>query len=179
MNTFRYYMMQSFESIIRSVKSWGFVKTKPLDIEWVSIAQILDDALKNITMPNNIAVILPAQDYALMADRMQLSIAFSNILSNSVEAIGEREGSIVIRAINGKNHLVLEFEDSGEGISEDNMKKIFDPLFTTKRHGTGLGLSSVRTIIELHGGTISVQSPPTVFIVSLPHNPRFPRMPTK
>jgi len=157
----------------------GFVKTKPLDIEWVSMAQILDDAMKNLTMPNNIAVMLPEQDCVLRADRMQLSVAFSNILSNAVEAIGAREGSIVIRAIKGKNHLVLEFEDSGEGISEDNMQKIFDPLFTTKRHGTGLGLSSVRAIIALHGGTISVQSPPTVFTVSLPHNPKCPRMPTK
>jgi signal transduction histidine kinase len=149
----------------------GFVKTIPLDIELVSISKILDDSINNINTPKNIAVTLPENDFSLMADRMQLSAAFSNILSNSVDAIGEGEGRIIIRAINEKNNLVLEFEDSGDGIAEENMKKIFDPLFTTKQHGTGLGLSSVRAIIECHGGTISVQSPPTVFIVSLPQNP--------
>jgi two-component system sensor histidine kinase HydH len=149
----------------------GFVKTVPLDIELVSIAKILDDSIKNIHLPKNIVVTLPENDFSLMADSMQLSVAFSNILSNSVDAIGEGEGSIIIRAINSKNNLVLEFEDSGDGISEEHMQKIFDPLFTTKHHGTGLGLSSVRAIIEGHGGTISVKSPPTVFIVALPQNP--------
>jgi len=128
-------------------------------------------AIKSINTPKNIAVTLPANDLSLMADRMQLAVAFSNMLSNSVDAIGEGEGSIVIRAIKGTNNLVLEFEDSGDGIAEENMKKIFDPLFTTKPHGTGLGLSSVRAIIASHGGTLSVKSPPTVFSVSLPQNP--------
>jgi signal transduction histidine kinase len=106
-----------------------------------------------------------------MADRIQLAVAFSNIVSNAVDALGEGEGSIVIRAIQGTNQVVVEFEDSGEGIAEEHRQKIFDPLFTTKHHGTGLGLSSVRAIVASHGGTIAVQSPPTVFIVSLPQNP--------
>src|SRR5262249_17454560 len=110
----------------------GFVKTVPLEIKLVSIAKILDESIKNINIPKGISVILPDNDLSLMADSMQLTVAFSNILSNSVDAIGEGEGSIVIRAIKGKNNLVLEFEDSGEGISEENMQKIFDPLFTTK-----------------------------------------------
>ena len=148
-----------------------FVKTKPLDITMVAISTILDDAIKSIHIPNNISMTLPANDLSLMADRMQLAVAFSNMLSNSVDAIGEGEGSIVIRAIKGINNLVLEFEDSGDGIAEENMKKIFDPLFTTKQHGTGLGLSSVRAIIATHGGTLSVTSPPTVFSVLLPQNP--------
>jgi len=149
----------------------GFVKTIPPEINLVSIATMLDDSMKNIHIPSHISVTLPEDDFSLMADRIQLSVAFSNMLSNAVDAIGEGEGSIVIRARNKTNHLVLEFEDSGDGIAEENMQKIFDPLFTTKHHGTGLGLSSVRAIIASHGGTISVTSPPTVFIISLPQNP--------
>src|SRR5262245_34598937 len=149
----------------------GFVKMVPLDIKLVSISKILDESIRNINIPRNISVTLPKNDLSLMADSIQLSVAFSNILLNSVDAIREGEGRIVIRAINEKNKLILEFEDSGHGISEQNIKKIFDPLFTTKQHGTGLGLSSVRAIIESHGGAISVKSPPTVFIVSLPRNP--------
>ena len=149
----------------------GFVKTIPPEINLVSISTILDDSIKNIHIPNNISVTLPEDDFSLMADRIQLSVAFSNMLSNSVDAIGENQGRIIIRTINKTNNLVLEFEDSGDGIAEENIQKIFDPLFTTKQHGTGLGLSSVRAIIESHGGTISVKSPPTVFIISLPQNP--------
>jgi two-component system sensor histidine kinase HydH len=149
----------------------GFVKTKPLDIKMVSIVTILDDVMKSIHIPNNITVTLPANDVSLMADSMQLAVAFSNMVSNAIDAIGEGEGRIVIHAIKGTNNLVVEFEDSGEGIAEENLQKIFDPLFTTKHHGTGLGLSSVRAIIASHGGTLSVKSPPTVFSVSLPHNP--------
>jgi signal transduction histidine kinase len=149
----------------------GFIKTIPPYIQPVSIAKILDDSIQNTNIPKNISVTLPENDYSLMADRLQLSVAFSNILSNAVDAIGAGEGSIVIRAIKGINNLVLEFEDSGDGISKENMQKIFEPLFTTKHHGTGLGLSSVRAIIASHGGTIAVTSPPTVFIVSLPQNP--------
>jgi signal transduction histidine kinase len=149
----------------------GFVKTIPPDIALVSLAAILDDAMQHIHMPHTIAITFPAKDVALMADRMQLSVAFSNIFSNAVEAIGAGEGSIVIRAIPGPHNLVVEFEDSGEGIAEENIEKIFEPLFTTKPQGTGLGLSSVRAIIVSHGGTIAVQSPPTVFTVTLPHHP--------
>jgi len=146
----------------------GFVKPIPMDVKLVSISQILDDSIKNANIPKNISVALPEKDLSLMADRIQLSVAFSNLLVNSVDAIGEGDGEIVIRAISKQNNLILEFEDSGGGILEENIKKIFDPLFTTKQHGTGLGLSSVRAIIASHGGTISVKSPPTVFIVSLP-----------
>jgi signal transduction histidine kinase len=145
-----------------------FVKTAPIDAKLVSISKILDDSIKNANIPKNISVILPEKDMLLMADKIQLSIAFSNLLVNSIDAIGEDHGEIVIRDMSEQNNLILEFEDSGSGILEENIEKIFDPLFTTKQHGTGLGLSSVRAIIESHGGTISVKSPPTVFIVSLP-----------
>src|SRR5215510_5275616 len=64
----------------------GFVKTRPPDIVLVSLATILDDAMQHIHMPNTIAVTFPAKDVALMADSMQLSVAFSNIFSNAVEA---------------------------------------------------------------------------------------------
>lgn len=148
----------------------GFVKTIPLEIKLVSISKILEDSIKSITIPKNISITLPENDFSIMADRVQLIVAFSNIISNAVDAIEEDEGSIVIRARNEKNNLILEFEDSGSGISEENISKIFEPLFTTKQHGTGLGLSSVRAILESHGGTIYIKSPPTVFTVSLPQN---------
>ncbi|MBS3923565.1 MAG: DUF3068 domain-containing protein [Nitrosarchaeum sp.] len=149
----------------------GFVKTTSLDMKLVSISKILQESIANANIPKNIAVILPENDFSLLASKIQLEAAFSNILSNSIDAIGENIGSIIIRARTEGNRLVLEFEDSGTGISKENMDKIFEPLFTTKQQGTGLGLASVKSIVEAHKGTISVKSPPTIFTITLPQDP--------
>lgn len=148
----------------------GFVKTTPLNKKLVTLSNILDDSIKNINIPKNISVILPENDFSLMVDKIQMSVAFANILSNAVDEVGEKEGKITVRARSEKNNLVIEFEDSGEGIPKENISKILEPLFTTKQNGTGLGLSSVRAIVESHGGSISVKSPPTVFTIFLPHD---------
>ena len=66
--------------------------------------------------------------------------------------------------------LKFEVEDTGKGIAESVMSKIFEPLFTTKNNGTGLGLAICKTIIEQHGGSISVKSNPTTFTIILPKN---------
>lgn len=149
----------------------GFVKTSTLDMKLVSISNILQESIKNTSIPNNISITLPENDFSLIANRIQLEAVFSNLLSNSVDAIGENGGNITIRARTEENNLILEFEDSGSGIPPENFDKIFDPLFTTKQQGTGLGLASVKSIIDVHGGTISVKSPPTVFTIKLPQNP--------
>jgi signal transduction histidine kinase len=150
----------------------GFVKTIPLDLKLVSLLQMLHESITNTNVPKNIKVTLPKHDFSLMASKIQLEAAFGNLLSNSVDAIGQNDGSIVIRAKSEKNNLIIEFEDSGEGISKENIEKIFEPLFTTKQQGTGLGLASVKSIIEAHGGMITVTSPPTIFTITLPENPK-------
>ena len=68
------------------------------------------------------------------------------------------------------NHIVIEIKDSGDGIPHEIIDNIFEPLFTTKQQGTGLGLASVKSIIESHNGTISVTSQPTIFTITLPKN---------
>jgi len=67
-----------------------------------------------------------------------------------------------------KDSVIIEIEDSGSGIPKEGIDDVFEPLFTTKQQGTGLGLASVRSIINAHGGTISVTSPPTIFKIILP-----------
>jgi signal transduction histidine kinase len=69
------------------------------------------------------------------------------------------------------NFVIIKIIDSGLGITQDGLQKIFEPLFTTKQSGTGLGLSSCKNIIDHHGGTIAVSSVVgngTVFTITLP-----------
>ena len=77
-------------------------------------------------------------------------------------------GKIEILINEKDNMIILEFIDSGEGISDENLDKVFEPPFTTKQKGTGLGLASCKNIIEQHQGEISVKNNPTTFIIKLP-----------
>jgi signal transduction histidine kinase len=93
----------------------------------------------------------------LMADHGQLYRAFLNIFINASQSMANG-GSIKVHAREDKDRLYVEIEDTGCGISQENLKRIFNPFFTTKDKGTGLGLSIVRKIIEGHKGTIAIQS---------------------
>jgi len=86
---------------------------------------------------------------------------------NSIQAISDK-GEIEITIEENIGEIIIQVKDSGEGIAKDDLEKIFEPLYTTKLQGTGLGLISVKSIIELHGGLISVSSPPTIFTITLP-----------
>lgn len=93
----------------------------------------------------------------LHADQDLLYRALMNIFINSIQSIDDY-GSITIRVNEGREHYQLEIEDTGEGITRENMKKIFNPFFTTKEKGSGLGLPMVKKIIEEHKGTIDIES---------------------
>ena len=97
------------------------------------------------------------RELKIHADPERLYRVFMNLIINSIHAIKDA-GEINIRVDEEKNGYVVRIEDTGEGISSENMKKIFNPFFTTKEKGSGLGLSIVRNIIEGHEGTISIES---------------------
>lgn len=97
------------------------------------------------------------RSFKLQADDDLLYRALMNILLNSIQAI-ENAGSITVNVEEEKGGYRIEIEDTGSGISKENLKKIFNPFFTTKDKGTGLGLPIVRKIIEGHQGTIDVES---------------------
>lgn len=93
------------------------------------------------------------------ADTDMLYQAFLNILINAMQAMPEG-GIIYVKVSAGDNTVTIVFEDEGEGIPEDIMEKIWDPFFTTKTKGTGLGLGIVKNIIESHEGSVSIGSKP-------------------
>ena len=113
---------------------------------------------------------LDGRNYPLRADPEMLYRAFLNIFINAIHSVSEN-GLIQVTGSENKDRYVISIRDNGCGISKEDLNKVFNPFFTTKERGTGLGLSIVRKIIEIHAGTISIESEPgqgTTVTVTLP-----------
>ena len=93
----------------------------------------------------------------ITADPDMLYQAFLNILINAMQAMPQG-GKINVQICSNDNAVEIIFEDQGEGIAEDILEKIWDPFFTTKSKGTGLGLGIVKNIIESHDGTVHIKN---------------------
>jgi len=148
----------------------NFVRITPLDIKPVNINSILESSVKALEIPKNISIELPKNDYMLECDVRKLEVVFINLILNGSQAIGQNTGKITIKSSQVDGELVIEVQDSGPGIPDEIMTKIFEPLTTSKQRGTGLGLSTCKNIIEQHRGTIMVKNNPTTFTVRIPTN---------
>jgi two-component system, sporulation sensor kinase E len=93
----------------------------------------------------------------LQLDRDQMKQAFYNLIKNSLEAM-HRHGTLRVRTNLDDTHVVLQFIDTGGGMSAENLSRVFEPYFTTKPSGTGLGLLIVRRIVREHGGELYIES---------------------
>ena len=93
----------------------------------------------------------------LQIDRGQMKQAFYNVIKNSLEAM-KRRGVLRIRSDMDDTHVLIRFIDTGGGMSAANLSRVFEPYFTTKPSGTGLGLLIVRRIVREHGGELSIES---------------------
>ncbi len=94
---------------------------------------------------------------SLQLDRDQMKQAFYNVIKNSVEAM-HRHGTLRIRTDLADTHVIVRFVDTGGGMSAENLSRVFEPYFTTKPSGSGLGLLIVRRIVREHGGELSIES---------------------
>jgi signal transduction histidine kinase len=155
----------SMSNIIKDVLE--FSKSSSLQKENVSLDEIFQNMLSEIDIPDRIKIILPKKDFSLKCDKSKLQSVFTNLITNAIQSITD-DGKISIFVREESRFFIISFEDSGPGIPKEQISKIFEPLFTTKQKGTGLGLAICKTIIEKHGGTISVKNNPTTFIIKLP-----------
>ncbi|HZR79212.1 MAG TPA: ATP-binding protein [Chthoniobacterales bacterium] len=111
-------------------------------------------------------------------DRDQMKQAFYNVIKNSFEAMKAR-GILRIRTDKDDSHVIVRFSDSGGGMSAENLSRVFEPYFTTKSSGSGLGLLIVRRIVREHGGELSIESNEgkgLTVTIRLPHVDRRVRM---
>ena len=144
-----------------------FVKIQSLHTTKNSLLDTIGLSLAKINKPSNVKIHIPDKGVEFVYDSDKIEIVFDNLLNNSIQAIND-DGDITIRFNDLENEVEIEVEDSGDGMSDEIISKIFEPLFTTKKKGTGLGLASCKSIIEQHGGSISVRNKPTIFTIKLP-----------
>lgn len=147
----------------------NFVKRSDLMLQPTSLLAMLDSVIVGVMIPPGIKITKPSVDAQINCDSRKLEAVFSNLIINAIQAM-EDSGDVKIRLVDLGSSVQMEFEDTGPGIPPEVLPRIFDPLFTTKQTGTGLGLSICKSIVEQHGGTISVRSQPTVFTIRLPKN---------
>lgn len=101
-------------------------------------------------------------DLKILADPDLIDQVIINLMLNAIEAVAEVEKPqiTIVASVNFNNRITIEIADNGKGISQDILDKIFMPFFTSKKSGSGIGLSLSRQIMQMHKGTISVRSKP-------------------
>ena len=144
-----------------------FVKIQTLRTSRNSLLETIGLSIAKIKNQEQLSIIIPEKDVEFVYDTDKLEVVFDNILSNAIDAL-QGQGKITFRINDFETEVIIEIKDSGNGASDDILPKIFEPLFTTKQTGTGLGLASCKSIIEQHGGTIYAKNKPSMFIIKLP-----------
>jgi PAS domain S-box-containing protein len=146
-----------------------------LEVSTSTPKSILSNVLTKIQIPSRIEVINNALDEPeIFIDVGKIENVFTRIIRNALESMPQ-EGILEMQSIQNGEWLNMVFVDSGIGIPENVLPKIFSPLITTKAKGMGLGLAICKRVIDAHGGKISVESAVgkgTTIIVTLPAAPQ-------
>jgi signal transduction histidine kinase len=173
------YIQDEVRRLNRLVEDFlSFARPKPAHKSMININQVVNKMVAMVPLQefNEKEIALQVQLAADMrevnVDEHQLYQALLNVFTNAVQAIPER-GDIIISTANQKGGVVIEVTDSGIGISDEEKEKVFEPFFTKKQRGTGLGLAVVKKIMDNHNGEIRIndrQGGGTVFSLWLPGN---------
>jgi len=136
-----------------------FTRITPSSLTKVDLNNLVKESLSWVTVPENTTVKanLDVKSPQVKADAQQAGRAFANIISNAVQAMNGK-GKLKISTGVEDGCAWTKFEDTGCGIPEENIDKIFEPLFTTKPKGIGLGLAITKRLVEQNSGTIQVTS---------------------
>lgn len=149
-----------------------FARIKPANMEPVQITELIQGILQKFVPPENVVIDnrLAKDIPEILADGKQVEQVITNLVTNAYQAMPQG-GNLTIDAMAAKDFLKIEFADTGVGISPENIEKIFEPLFTTKAKGIGLGLTISKMLAEVNGGKITVKSKVglgSVFVLHLP-----------
>jgi signal transduction histidine kinase len=155
-----FFHMNRISDILKQLSS--FSKTPPMELKPCKVNSLIEESLalirydervQDITIVRNFTPDMPA----ITMDGNQLSQVIVNIVLNAADAM-PNGGTLTIRSRVENNSIVIDFEDTGVGIDKENLSRIFDPFYTTKEHGTGLGLAVSYSIIKKLNGSLTVES---------------------
>jgi two-component system sensor histidine kinase HydH len=132
-------------------------RAKPPTFETVDLADIAEEIWQHLPQRDNVrcrCVVYP-EPFLCHADAAQLRQVLTNLLTNAVQAL-EGTGEIVISGQRDETWDIITVQDDGPGVPPNVRDRLFEPLFSTKTKGTGLGLTICRQIVEKHGGTLTL-----------------------
>ncbi len=158
-------LVKEVERLNRSIgELLDYAKPGQLNREPASITEIFTKTLSLVQMDAEaygIAIDFSVQDGLpkLMVDSDKLKQVFLNLLLNAIQAMPDG-GTLQVRLAMGEDNLLIVIRDNGVGIQPENLSRVFDPYYTTKNDGTGLGLAMSAKIVEEHGGRIKIASVP-------------------
>lgn len=140
-------------------------RIEQLEYTFANVNQLLNEALELAQDRIELNHIKLEKEYdenigELFVDKEKIKLAFLNIIVNAIEAMKNDSGQLEIRTFKRGDKCIIEFKDNGTGIDEETIQKLFEPYFTSKIKGNGLGLTHTQNIIINHKGKINVQSKP-------------------
>ena len=142
-----------------------FSRTRELHREMIEFDGWLDAVARDQALPAGVAMTLElrAGKAAISLDSDRLRRVVINLMDNAAQAMADPQAQLVARRLalrtqQADGWIALVVEDTGPGIAPENLDRVFEPLFSTKSFGTGLGLPTVKQIVEQHGGTIRIES---------------------
>lgn len=139
----------------------------------VPVDALLSDQLRRIAVPETVRVDLSVEEdlHQLHVDPDQVGQILVNLFTNAVQAMSDKPGTLTVRASDGNGRVRIEVRDTGPGVPAAMTEKIFEPLYTTKARGIGLGLAVSRSLAVANSGSLSVVNHPdggAVFVLDLP-----------
>jgi signal transduction histidine kinase len=157
-------------------QSYGSVEATPHKL--ISISDIVREVVAGVgamakETPVELKCDVTEDPCSLMGDGVQITRAIQNVIINAIQASGDRKGTVEVSCIRKDFYVDVRIADTGQGISPEQIARIFDPYFTTKqgKSGTGLGLFITRKVVDDHNGSIKVDSTPgigTTITIRLP-----------
>lgn len=133
---------------------------KESNIELIFISDLIREIVEDYDISHkskniNFAIECQDEDISINGDYTKICILFYNIFKNAVEAI-KTNGNIIAKIFKENNSVIIEISDNGAGIEKEHLSKIMNPFFTTKKEGSGLGLSICKNIVKEHNGSFEI-----------------------
>ena len=157
-------MLEGFRERLRST---------PINPEMTDLGVLIRTALEDTMIPDNVKSVLRIdEDLGIMIDAPQIRSVLDNLIRNALEAMPEG-GELILAADADSENVRLEVSDTGVGVHEEDIPRLYDPFYSSKPDGLGIGLVFCKQTVDAHGGSIAVESEVgkgTTFIVTLPLN---------